>query len=142
KSLGQGGNTIKLSSKLPGATGNSISLTVPARAPASTKTKISVINRDITITLKAAGSSLAEIKTAIDEHPLASKLITATVAGVGNTVFNTATPKTPLTGGTDGSKKIIFERFRFMPSDENLLEQAEATIESKSFESDSIHVVT
>ena len=142
KTLGQGGNTIKIASKLPGVTGNGISLTVPARNPANAKTKISVINRDITITLKAAGTSLADIKTAIDAHPLASKLVSATVTGVGTTVFTTTTPKTPLTGGTDGSKKIIFERFRFMPSDENLLEQSEATIESKSFETDSIHVVT
>ena len=142
KQLGNGGNTIKISSKLPGAIGNGISLTVPPRVAANTKTKISVINRDITITLKGAGSPLQEIKTAIDAHPLASKLVSATVAGVGTTVFNTPTPKTPLTGGTDGSKKIILERFRFMPSDENLLEQSEATIESKSFEADSIHVVT
>ena len=140
KTLGNGGNIIKLSSKLPGKTGNSISLTVPARAPASTKTKISVIERNITITLKAAGSSLADIKTAIDAHPLASKLISATVTGVGTTVFNTATPKTQLAGGDDGSKKVIFERFNFQTSDENLLEQSEATIESKSFEVDSIHV--
>ena len=142
KTLGAGGNTIKISSKLPGATGNSISLTVPARVAANTKTKISVIDRNITITLKAAGSPLQEIKTAIDAHPLASKLVSAAVTGVGTTVFSTTTPKTQLTGGTDGSKKLIFERFRFMPSDENLLEQAEATIESKSFETDSIHVVT
>ena len=56
KQLGNGGNTIKISSKLPGATGNNISLTVPPRVAANTKTKISVINRDITITLKGAGS--------------------------------------------------------------------------------------
>lgn len=131
-----GSNKIKLASIIPGAFGNSISYTIKTGSTLS----VEVDNLDITITLGSGGSTLTQIKNALAAHTQAAQLVASTVVGTGSTNQTAAIAKTSLAGGVDNSIKFVFQRLRFLPSGEDLIDSSDATMESKSLESDSIAV--
>lgn len=132
-----GSNYLSVKSKVPGAFGNDISLEV--KIGTGSAIEVTVNGRDILITTKTGGNTYAQMKTAINESEAASALVTATSSGSSN--HNTAVSKANLTGGTDEDSKIVFERLRWLPSAEDLIDQTEATIESKSLEADVISII-
>ena len=128
-----GTNYITLASKIPGTFGNDISVIIVTST--ETATGIDVDGKTITITLKTAGSTLTELKTAIEADTDASKYVKVTITGTASTKITAAVSKTALSGGTDTDVKMIFERFRFLPSSKPT-PGSEATIETKQFEAD------
>ena len=135
--IGSGANKVTISSKLPGAAGNRISVRVRGNLTGRTVTEVRRTDYDVEIYLKSSGDTYAKIRDAWNASS-AGAFGTCTVTGSGNT--NTSVPRTNLTGGTDGNAKIVLDRLVWEPSDENILEQSEATIESKSYNADVVIV--
>lgn len=86
---------ITLTALRPGTPGNDISLAIAVGAGALA---VAVVGNAITVTLAAAGSTVANIVTAINAHATASTLVDAAVGTAGT--LTTATAATKLSGGT------------------------------------------
>lgn len=86
---------ITLTALRPGTPGNDISLAIAVGAGALA---VAVVGNAITVTLAAAGSTVADIVTAINGHATASTLVDAAVGTAG--LLTTATAATKLSGGT------------------------------------------
>ena len=132
-----GGNYIRIDAIIPGTWGNGIDLQIQLGA-----STLSVTVDDKFILVKALNNnSIQAVRDAINNHDEASKLVKVTKVGSSNNTTVTALGKAKLTGGSDANSKLIFNRFRWLPSAEDLIDQTEATIEAKSFESDEIEVI-
>ena len=129
-------NKIKLLSKLPGSSGNLIEFEVKASNAKLTKSVIQVSGHSIQVIPKKNGDTIAVICNAINDDILAGSLVHAEPVGTSTTVVNAAIAKAALANGADGFRRLIFERFSFNPSDEPMLEDDDATIETKECASD------
>ena len=132
-----GGNYLRFDALVTGTWGNDIDLQI---ATGASSLNIDVDDRFIKINA-LSNNSLQAVRDAVNEHPEASKLIRAIKLGSNNNTQIAVLAKSKLTGGSDANSKLIFERFRWMPSSEDLIDQTEATMESKSFESDEVEVI-
>ena len=117
---------------VPGAAGNGIKIEVNAKS--GTANKIEVSGRKITITPKSATPTWAEIKTDLDNNREASLLGSLAIKGTP-TAPALAISEMTTAGGTDGARKIILNKFRFEPSNEQFQGQTAATIENKTYSS-------
>ena len=121
---------------LPGAAGNGIKVEVKAKHSSNTKNLIEVEGKKITIT-PAASPTWAAIKADLDNDRAASLLGSLAVKGTP-AAPSAAIPEVMTSGGTDGARKIILNKMRFEPSNEQMLGQTSATIESKTLNSFSV----
>ena len=131
-----GGNYVRFDAIIPGTWGNGIDLQIAKGA-----SSLNIAVDDMFVKINAlTSSSLQAIVAAVNADPEASQLIKAVKVGGSNSTIIDALGKAKLAGGVDRNHKFIFNRFRWLPSAEDLIDQTEATIEAKSFESDEIEV--
>ena len=133
-SLGIGAGNFALRSRIPGAWGNQLKARIDiAKAGTDVNGEARVDGK--TIYIEAPGAlTNAKAKAAVLASREASDLVT--VEGnvpAGNIA---AKAETALAGGIDRGWKFVLERMRWMPSGEPLIDDSEATIESKSLEAD------
>ena len=131
-----GANYITVTSIIPGEYGNTLTLQIVAGAAGVGATTAKLTDKAVVVTLKHNGDTLTNIKTALD----GLGVFTSEITGAEATNTNAALQAAPLAGGVDRDTKIVFTRFRWIPSNENLQESTEATIETKSFEADGLEV--
>ena len=126
-------NHLAIIAKLPGVLGNSIKITAEVGAAAVTATTVKYVRkREIHLIIKHGGDTFANIAAAINGNRFAHRMVSAVAVGNGN--INAAIdPAKTTAGGADKVKKIVFERFLWAPSTEDLYDQSESTIESKSY---------
>ena len=131
---------FSVESLIPGTYGNQISIECQrnvAGAPAAGE--ITVDGTRLTTRIAGAGLTAGQLRAAIRANPRVAAMIrVAAAAGDGDTVGTLA--RANLAGGVDVDSKINLPWFRFMPSNENLIDNTEATMESKSFDADGIQV--
>ena len=131
-----GGNYVKIEAVIPGAWGNGIDVQIAKGA-----SSLNIVTNGLFVKINAlTSSSLQSVRDAINNDPEASLLIKATKVGGSNSTIIDALGKAKLAGGSDANSKLIFNRFRWLPTSEDLIDQTEATMESKSFEADEIEV--
>ena len=132
-----GGNYLKIEAVIPGTWGNGIDVQIAKGA-----SNLNIATNGLFVKINAlTSSSLQAVRDAINNDPEASLLIKATKVGSSNSTIIDALGKAKLAGGVDRNHKLVFNRFRWIPSSEDLIDQTEATIEAKSFESDEIEVI-
>ena len=136
KELTANAKKLTFYSVLPGTIGHNINMTIKDPANGA-KLGVTVQGKDIVIQLKETSSTFTQIAEAVNNNKFARRLIFASHAsGDASQAVTSGFAKGALTGGVDNISKLIFERFAFEPSNEDLIDQSEATIESKSFMSD------
>ena len=134
-----GANYITATARIPGEWGNQLKLQIKQGDGAATTATAS--HTTIIVTLKNGGDTLTNIKAAIDANDDANDhIVTTEITGDAATNTNAAMVATALAGGIDRDTKIVFERFRFQPSNENPQEDTDATIETKSWDADVLGV--
>lgn len=139
KDLGSGNNIVRIAAKAPGALGEEINVEYKIASTVTTdEPAILVRGKDITITAKSSGAEIGDIASALNKDEFANRLVTAATKTGGTAKVTAAVAKAALDNGSDNRKKLIMERFRWEPSNENLIDQSEATIESKSFRADTM----
>ena len=126
--------------KVPGKLGHKIKVKIKL----SGSKKISVNGKIIDMTI-GSGGKVEDVRNLIEGSVDASNLVTVQSRGTtdlneGTTVAVATTGNDPvaLAGGIDTNPKLIFENFKFQPSWEDLIDQSEATIESKGIQADVI----
>jgi len=129
------GNELHIIARVPGALGEN--LTVTMLAASGTASKATLEGNDLTITPKSSGDTLANLAALINDDPVINQKFMAGTKGTDSTSFSTASAKANLDNGVDKVRKLIFENFKWDPSAETLIEQTEATIESKNYTADS-----
>ena len=131
---------FSIESIIPGVFGNGISIECMrnvAGAPAAGE--IIVDGTRLTTRIAGAGLTAGQLRAALRANPRAAALVrVAAAAGDGDTVGTLA--RANLAGGVDNDSKLALPWLRFMPSNENLIDNTEATMESKSFDADGIHM--
>ena len=119
---------------LPGAAGNGYKIEFKAAASAA---KVEVSGKKITVTPKTGELTYQALMTLVNNHKFASKVGQLGAKDATGTISGAIAEKTTVSGA-DKIRKLIFQNFKFDVSSENLLEQSEATIESKGFSADTI----
>ena len=127
-------------SLIPGTYGNLITIEcVRNDASAPVAGIMDIQDTNITSRIRGAGMTAAQMRAAIAANPRVAAIIrVSAAAGAGDTVGTLA--RAALTGGVDVDSKINLPWLHFSPSNENLIDNTEATMESKSFDSDGLHV--
>ena len=130
-------NELHIFALVPGETGENINVELKIGTASSHTPIVKVAGNDITVTTKTGGDTLARLKAAINGDRFASRLVTAGIKGTDTTAVTGAITKGALDGGSDKTRKMVFQNFKWEPSNEDLIEQTEATIEDKSYTADS-----
>ena len=133
---------LGVESVMPGSLGNLINIEVQRNIPGAPNNGEVLVypagsGWDVIIRHGAAGITRAQIQTALDANPRAAALIRLNQGGGPADTAGTVA-RGALAGGTDADTKICLPWLRFMPSNENLIDSVEATMESKSFDADSM----
>ena len=146
REIGSAGNTVTIFSKLPGTIGNSIKIRyyIDNNQNSEAAPLIVVRGRTIEIIAKTGGASIQAIQNALNNDKFAGRMVTAILKGTQSTLITAvdANAVTLADGADNGTKKIMFERFKWTPSNEDLIDESGATLERKSFEADGCTAVT
>lgn len=128
-------------SKVPGKLGHEIRVAIKLQG---NKNEITVNGKDISLTIPSTGK-VSHVRALIEGNINASRLVTVQTRGTTDpdeatitVVQTTSNGLIALSGGKDYNPKLIFENFKFQPSHEALINQSEATIESKGIQADRI----
>ena len=128
---------FRVTSRIPGTWGNQLKLRIDiAKAGAPAPGEARVDGTTIYVESPAAITN-ARVKASIEANRQANDLVSVTNAPAGNVA---AKAETAFTGGVDEDWKLVLERMRFAPSAEPLIDDSEATMESKTIEADVITV--
>ena len=122
---------VILFATLPGVSGNDVKFEVKMKPTAElTKPEITVTGKKILVEVKSA-TTWENVKTAIDAHRSASLLGTLALGSAPGTI-TAAISEVMTASGADGSRKIIMNKMRFEPSNEQMQGETAATIENKT----------
>ena len=144
---GTGANSITFFANAPGSLGNGHEIEFNANAASGvTENKLTITDssvsgkKKIVVTPKNGYDTWPNLIAFVNGHCATQQIGRLKLKGsVTQPSAAITTKKTA--GGSDGASKLIFSNFKFMPSWEPLLEQTDATLESKSIQADTIDVV-
>ena len=129
---------FRLTARVPGTWGNQLKLRINIAAPGTGAQGRARVDGTTVIVEAQAAITNARVKAAIEENRQANDLVSvSSPAPAGNVA---AKVETAFAGGTDADWKLVMERMRFLPSAEPLIDDSEATMESKTLEADVITV--
>ena len=125
---------LDLYAAVPGAAGNGVKIEFKAAASAAS---VTTSGKKITVVPKTGELTYANLMTLVNSDKFASKVGQLGAKDSTGVISGAIAEKTTV-GGVDKVRKLIFQNFKFDVSSENLLEQSEATIESKGFSADTV----